>query len=113
METETITQTNSNPLKTIIVLVIVIVAGIWVFGKIQDAARPKSWTLFVYNSVSPDINAQKARIDTYKDQTTCIEKGISYTSKGGSFECGYDCKFRNEYQTEICDKVCGVSGCRD
>lgn len=116
METETLEQkmrTNSNYLKTIITIVIVMVVGIWLFGKIQDAARPKSWTLFIYQSESPDFYSQKARIDTYQNQTSCIEKGIFYTSKGGSFECGYDCKYRNDYQIEVCDKVCGANGCRD
>lgn len=111
--TELSKRTKSNSLKTIITWVIVIVVGVWLFGKFQGAMRPKSWTLFIYNSASPDINEQKARIDTYNNQTTCIEKGLSYTSKGGSFECGYDCRFRDEYLTEICDKVCGRNGCRD
>lgn len=115
MESDTVelpTQKTSNPLKTVLTIVILLVVGIWLFGKVQDILRPKSWTLFIYKSESPDLDAQKARIDTYKSQTACIEKGISM-SKGGSFECGYDCRFRNEYQTEICDKVCGSNGCRD
>lgn len=115
MESDAVELTDrktGNPIKTIITLIILVVVGIWLFGKIQDALRPKSWTLFIYQSASPDIDAQKARIDTYNSQTTCIEKGIAM-SKGGSFECGYDCRFRNEYQTEICDKVCGANGCRD
>lgn len=113
--TELSKRTKSNSLKTIITWMIVIVVGIWLFGKIQDALRPKSWTLFVYQSETPDIHAEKARIDSYQSQTTCIEKGISFTNtkKGESFECGYDCRFRNEYLTEVCNKVCGNNGCRD
>lgn len=104
---------RSNPLKTILITGILIVVSIWLFGKVQDVFRPKSWTLFIYKSESPDLDAQKARIDTYKSQAICIEKGISFTNKGGSFECGYDCKFKNDYLTEVCDKVCGSNGCRD
>lgn len=116
MESETSNlskQQSISSFKTILILIIFVLVGIWLFGKIQDGLRPKSWTLFVYQSETPDTYAQKARIDTYQNQTTCIEKGISFTKKGGSFECGYDCRFRNEYLTEVCDKVCGINGCRD
>lgn len=107
------TAKSGNTLITLVIIGVLIFAGFWLFGKTQDAIRPKSWTLFIYKSETPDTDYEKARIDTYNSQTACIEKGITFTGKGGSFECGYDCRFRKEYLMEICDKICGLNGCRD
>lgn len=115
MESDTIEssgQKTSSPLKTIITLVIVIVIGVWLFGKIQDAIRPKSWTLFVYSSKNPDMNYLLNRADNLT-KDSCITTGLAYTKDFGSYECGYDCKFSNKYLTETCAKTCDHGGCRD
>lgn len=102
-----------SPIISIVLLIVVIWLGykgiIWV----QNKVRPKSWTLFLYSSPTPDIYYQTNRIDGYKSQTECIEKGIIFTKEYGSFECGYDCNFKPEYGEVICDRVCSRSGCRD
>lgn len=106
---ETINKKKGSSWKIWFGLVALVIAGIWLF----NSANSKTWTLFIYKSATPNADEQKARIDTYKSQTECIEKGVSFTSKGGSFECGYDCKYDGNYLIEVCGKVCGRNGCRD
>ncbi|OGE64665.1 hypothetical protein A3J13_02225 [Candidatus Daviesbacteria bacterium RIFCSPLOWO2_02_FULL_36_8] len=83
----------------------------------NEVAKPipveQSWTLFTYAGKTPNKENQKNRVEGYKSQTECIEKGISISATSDSFECAYGCKYRPEYREEICGKVCGANGCRD
>ena len=96
----------------IIGIVIVIVLLIYAVPKIIDFLRIKTWTLFLYSTETPDTNYLIQRIDGYKTQTECLEKGFNMSRNWGSYECGYGCRYRNEYGVEICDKVCTRFGCR-
>lgn len=107
------TQKAGNPLKTIVTIVILIVIGIWLFGKLQDAMRSKSWTLFIYSSENPDMNNLLNRVDNLSSKDVCISTGYAYTKKFGSYECAYDCKYSDKYLTEVCGKTCDHGGCRD
>jgi len=73
----------------------------------------KTWTLFIYDSPTPYSKSQISRIDGYKEQTECIEKGIQITKSEQSFECGFDCKDKGDGWGDVCDKVCGENGCKD
>jgi len=77
-----------------------------------DQFRPKSWTLFLYSSPRPNTDYQTSKIEGYSRKTECLEKGLTL-KKNGSFECGYDCRYRDEYLMSICGKVCDSGGCRD
>lgn len=116
MDSESFSQSDkagSSPLKIIITIVIIFVAGIWLVGKIQDAARPKSWTLFLYSSENPDMNYLLNRVDNLSSKDVCISTGYAYSKKFGSYECAYDCRYKKEYFTEICGKTCDHGGCRE
>ncbi len=96
-----------------VILLIVIGAGIYfAFNWGKDLFRSKSWALFLYSSSTPDTSSLLQRIDGYKNKTDCLEKGFSMT-KGGSYECAYDCRYEDKYYMEICDVVCGQNGCRE
>lgn len=113
---ESVVETVGNLLVSLFYLVVVIFV-LWlgykgvVWG--YNLVRPKSWTLFIYSSATPDTDYQINRIDGYSRQSECLEAGIKYSLKTGSYECGYDCRYRDKYYMEICDRVCGKSGCRD
>ncbi|KPJ56555.1 hypothetical protein AMJ49_04570 [Parcubacteria bacterium DG_74_2] len=97
----------------IIGILIIIALLIYAVPKIIDFLRIKTWTLFLYSTETPDTDYLIQRIDGYKTQTECLEKGFNMSKNRGSYECGYDCRYRKEYGVEICDKVCSKWGCRD
>jgi len=101
----------------IIGIIILLILLIWIapkiISKIRDFFRDKSWTLFLYSSEIPDTDYLILRIDGYNSKTECLEKGFQMSKKQGSFECGYDCRYRDNSLIETCDIVCDQQGCRD
>jgi hypothetical protein len=97
-------------------MIILLILLIWIAPKIvstiRDSFREKYWTLFLYSADTPNTDYLIQRIDGYKSQRECLEKGFELTRDRGSYECGYDCRYRKEYEIEICDKVCTRFGCR-
>ena len=83
--------------------------------EIRYQLATKNWALNVYSSDEPNIDYLKVTIPGYNTQTACMEKGYSYTKSSGSFECSYGCGSTRDYSgmTDVCDKVCNKSGCRD
>jgi len=96
----------------IIAILILIAILIYMTPKIVDFLRPKTWTLFIYSTDLPNTDYLIQRIDGYRSQTECLERGFEITRHEGSYECGYGCRYRKEYKVEICDKVCTRFGCR-
>jgi hypothetical protein len=101
----------------IIGIIILSILLIWItpkiISKVRDFFRDKSWTLFLYSSEIPDTDYLILRIDGYNSKTECLEKGFQMSKKQGSFECGYDCRYRDNSLIETCDTVCDQQGCRD
>lgn len=79
----------------------------------QAGSQSKSWTLFTYSSVNPDQDFLKNRIENINSQEACIQAGVPYATKGGSYECAYGCKYIKEYKSEICERTCDHKGCRE
>jgi hypothetical protein len=95
-----------------VAILILIVLLISITPKIINFLRPKTWTLFIYSTNTPNTDYLIQRIDGYKSQRECLEKGFELTRDRGSYECGYGCRYRKEYKVEICNKVCTRFGCR-
>ena len=94
-------------------VIIIIVLLVNAIPKVIDFFRPKSWTLFLYSSETPDTYYEVQRIEGYNSQTECLEKGFDMSREiKGSYECGYYCRY-DKYGLFYCDKVCGQRGCRD
>lgn len=102
---------KNNMYKTILYIAIFIAIFLVAKSLIQKN-KQQEWTLFIYSSITPDSEKQKIKVDGYKSKNDCIEKAISLTKKNESFECASDCK-PSMGNTNVCDKVCDASGCRD
>jgi hypothetical protein len=96
----------------VIVIIIIIVILINAAPKVIDFFKVKTWSLFIYSTETPNTNYLIQRIDGYKSQTECMEKGISLSKSEGSYECGYYCRV-DKYFFETCREVCNRYGCRD
>lgn len=72
----------------------------------------KDWTLFIYNSQSPDTEKQEAKIGGIISKELCLTNGDNIIKPGQSYECGYDCNI-NSAGLNICDRVCDRGGCRE
>lgn len=68
----------------------------------------ESWSLFLYESSTPDYNPK--RIDGYTSLTQCQEKGYSKMVKGGSFECGKNPHDDGDGWGEIFETICNSDG---
>jgi hypothetical protein len=97
----------------IILSILLIWIALKIISKIRDSFRDKSWTLFLYSSEIPDTNYLILRIDGYNSKTECLEKGFQMSKKQGSFECGYDCRYRDNSLIETCDIICNQQNCRN
>jgi hypothetical protein len=99
-----------------IFIIILFGVGIWLltvgYHWVVDSVRPKAWTLFLYSSETPNTEEESSRVEGYANKTACLEKGIILSDKNGSFECGYDCRYRDEYHYELCEEICSKRGCR-
>jgi hypothetical protein len=79
----------------------------------------EEWTLSTYNSPNPQREHQTNHSAIYKTKEECREVGISLTPEEGTFDCGLNCTYNEDFEQKVCEKVCVPSGpfqdlaCRD
>lgn len=105
---------NIKTLILALILIFLITVGILIYKGYEwpyFSMKPKYWTLFIYSTSSPDRDYLMQRIDGYDRQTDCIEKGFTLSKDKGSYECGYNCRFRSDVGMEVCEKFCNGKYC--
>jgi hypothetical protein len=91
---------------TILILITVGIAFIWLFGR-------EDWTLMV---CSQKLNAAECYSNSYvisgfKTQKECMLEGVSRFSQQG-FECGKNCK-ATQSGLQVCKEICNSAGCSE
>ena len=66
-----------------------------------------SWTLVVI-----DNSDKRIEVNGYSSSKDCVEKGLSMSSNGEYFNCGYGCEYDSSTVDGIrCEQYCGKGGC--
>jgi hypothetical protein len=87
--------------------------GGWkILGKGIEFITPDTWDLMICKELHSDgmqCQSNEYVLKDYRDQKSCMEKGIELASNKG-FECGKNCRNDSSWGT-VCETICNRGGC--
>lgn len=88
--------------------------GGWkILGKGIKVITPDTWDLMICKELNSDgiqCETNEYILKGYKDQRSCMEKGIELADSKG-FECGKNCRNDSSLVGIVCETICNRGGC--